>query len=154
MPYRIASAGLLLCSAFFGTGCPGQMCTAMGCVDDMEIVISHGDGGDLADGEYVVEVLLDGAVAETLTCVAGVGSCTDSGSGTVAGNADATSIHVLIWDLEEPPETVEVAVTYGGELLGSLSVEPSWWEEHPNGEDCEPSCWVADDEEMEIARPS
>jgi hypothetical protein len=157
MTYRMAFAGLLLFCVLGQTSCPGGMCTAMGCGNSMEIVISHGDGGDLDGGEYVVEVDIDGVGSETLTCVPGGTSECDGtpGLGLVFGYMEASAIYVsyAVSDGEEPPDSVQVAVTFGGEPLGSLSVQPSWSAGYPNGEDCEPACWTADDEQMEIERP-
>jgi len=157
MTHGNAFAGLILCCAVWATGCPSDMCTLIGCGESLAIVISHGDGGDLEGGEYIVEVRFDGEVADTLTCVPGGTNECDAtpGAGILTGTMDATSIDLSYGDSgDELPGAIQITVSFAGETLGAQSFEPSWSVDYPNGEECEPACWTADDEELEIDRPN
>ena len=130
----------------------------IGCGAPLDIIISHGDGGALADGEYLVKIELDGELADTLSCVPGGTNECDStpGVGIVSGTMDGTSIRVSFFvpDGDEPPDSIQVEVSFDDELLGSQSLQPSWTMDYPNVEGCEPTCWSADDAGMEIDRPT
>ncbi len=135
------------------SGCPGSMCTEMGCGELFQLTISCECGSALEQGSYQVEIeTADGET--TLTC----NTADEAGCHTFSeewyGYLDGDAIHIEYYGYDgNTPDAIDVSVTFDDQALGIQHFELDWTVYYPNGEDCDPGCWTADNEEMLIEHP-
>lgn len=126
---------VLLLPFFAACGEPaGTSCTEIGCASLLTLhVTDAGDppvglNGTVTVGDRTYTIDCDGTSDPEVSC---------SGSDVAITIAEDEGGGDVTWQLHAGDPNA----TQGGGYVGNDTVTPDWSEDHPNGEDCPPTCW-------------
>jgi hypothetical protein len=151
---------LLVFSGEAQSGCAGQECTEIGCIDGYELTIRRDDGtapterveveyGDehvvcplvAVDGERYVacSIAVGLSLRDQVTCTKTQDDDSQSQSCTPTGDYE------LSLSIQGLPASVRVTLNEGDAVVGERTLTPKYRSFQPNGEGCEPTCRQASD---------
>jgi hypothetical protein len=138
--HRPALACLALAVAALALPSCSQTCTAIGCVDGLDFVFDEEIPLD-----YTVTVEIGGRTGTRDCTAATVEAGATETSGPLTGELDdvVTCSTTFLRIAGSPPEAT-IAIVYADGTRTDASARPAYEESHPNGEDCEPTCYNAE----------
>jgi len=123
-------------------------CTEMACNNMLTVEVIRPDSQTFLAGAYRFEMQLPDETELMLEChlaspqegfICAMGDLTLIG---VQIDATGTAIHVTLLGA---PETVTVTVEYSGAIIGERTMTPVYEELYPNGPECPPTCYQAEE---------
>ena len=146
---------LLVFSGEAQSGCTGQQCTEIGCIDGYELTIRRADGTapiERVEVEYGEEhavcplVTVDGE--RYVACSIAVGlnlrdqvTCTEThDDDSQSQSCTPTGDYELSLSIQGLPASVRVTLHDGAAIVHERTFAPNYRSFQPNGEGCEPTC--------------
>jgi len=157
MKLRTLSLGVLIGLFFTACDADNQICTDVGCGESLLIGIAAPGDGELPEGEYEVELELDGQTWTTTCSTDASQTCTAlAGPQNVYGlRFEVSGNRKIVGELAEArgealPTTYSLRVSVDGEVLGESTGTFTYEATQPNGPECEPTCESAEPLSLEL----
>ena len=123
-------------------------CTEMGCTDSLIVQIIRSDNMAFLPGSYAFRVRLPDASEYGIECYL---AYTEAGLNCTMGDtnfiyAELGAAGQTIWiQVLYAPESLVLTIESNSFQIGQRTIWPVYEETFPNGDDCPPGCWEAEE---------
>jgi hypothetical protein len=130
------------------TGDSGLECQEEMCRNSLSVEVIRADNEAFFDGVYDFEITVSDGTQYSLECYfAGYGASFDCsyGDSTMLGAVMESGYQAIDLTLLDAPETATFTVMYNDFEIGVRAFTPEYDEVHPNGPECPPVCYQAEE---------
>ncbi len=123
-------------------------CTEIGCTDSLVIQVIRADNMAFLSGSYKFKVLLPDYSEYWIECYL---AYTEAGLSCSTGDTSFIYAELgiggqTIWiQVLYAPESLMLTIESNGYKIGERTIWPAYEELFPNGDDCPPTCWEAEE---------